>query len=99
MSNILLKNTSRRLITINDPITKGVSYTLLPAGDSVTVPDTVLDLSFTKALIDAGEILNMGEDAQADELDELRAQADLLGITYTKRTSAKTLQKLIAEGE
>ena len=83
MSNVFLKNTSARRITIN--VSKGESYEFLPAGDNVSVPELALESAFVKSLIADGSLVNMGPDTSSDERASLIAQAELLGIPYDKR--------------
>jgi adenylate kinase family enzyme len=72
---MLLKNNSKRLLTITEPLdvvrdssgkvttaTGGAKYDLLPAGEAVSVPDSLCASRFVKALIESNQIIVMPDD-------------------------------------
>ena len=80
---MLLKNNSKRLISINEPLdvvkdkdgfvssaAGGASHDLMPAGEAVNVPDSLCDSKYVKALIDCGAILVTEDDGAEGEDDE-----------------------------
>ena len=103
-----LKNKAARLITFSWNKEK---YRLLPAGDSVPVPDEAKKSAFLKSLIEDGSVeivsasdaeLDNIEDTESDdktdseaELDELRDQASDLGIDIDKRWGSTRLKEEI----
>lgn len=77
---MLLKNNSKRLITINEPLdtdkdkegniigaTAGAAYNLMPAGPAVSVPDSLCESRYVKALIELGEVLISEDEAEDEE--------------------------------
>ena len=44
-------------------VTGGETYDLLPAGDAISVPDSLCESRFVKALIQAGEVLVSEDEA------------------------------------
>ena len=57
MSQVKLKNQSRRLVTLNNKIDgKNVKYKLLPAGKAVRVDKDTASLRFTRELIKCGDL-------------------------------------------
>lgn len=83
---MLLKNNVARLITINGTYRKKVvKIDLMPAGDAVDVPDSIAGTAYVQSLIDAGDVLVIGEPAakpakeEAVEVDARTARRSLLG--------------------
>lgn len=79
----------------------GESYQLLPAGDAIEVPDVIAKGDYAQALIKSGEIVvastpSESKDDGLDELndDELKAHAELMGVTIDKRWGRN---KIVAE--
>lgn len=100
-----LKNEAARLITINHKVDgKLTSYKLLPGDNpAVEVPDAVARLDYVKALLKSGSLRRAGEDEVAenegDELSELVAQAEALGIKVDKRWKEERLREEIAKAQ
>ena len=93
MAKVKAAPQTARLITIND--TDGTAYDILPAGDEVEIPNRLAKGSFVQALAKEGHIVltDVGEDESEDaDIDELRAQAEELGIQVDKRWKASRLQ-------
>lgn len=85
-----------RLITLND--TDGTVYDILPGGDDVEIPNRLAKGPFVQALTKEGHVVlsSVGEDESEDaDIDELRAQAEALGIKVDKRWKAEKLQAAI----
>lgn len=85
-----------RLITLND--TDGKAYDVVPNGpDSaeVEIPNRLANSPFVQALAKDGQVIlsDVGED-EADE-DDLRAEAESLGVKVDKRWKADRLQQEI----
>lgn len=114
----LLKNSTAKLITINTAMTivkdengkvthaePGKAYELFPAGESVEIPDEVVNTKYVKALIKSGDLvggISVEEDEEDDdgvdkELVALREEADMLDIPYTGRWGKKKLQEEISK--
>jgi len=88
-----------RLITLND--TDGQAYDILPGGEGaseVVIPNRLAKSEFVQALAKQGDIIltEVGEDeSENDELDELRAQAEELGVKVDKRWKEDRIQQEI----
>ena len=96
MAKVKAAPQTARLITINDM--DGTAYDILPGGDEVEIPNRLAHGAFAQALAKEGHILltEVGEDEQEDsDIDELRAQAEELGIQVDKRWKAARLQQEI----
>ena len=68
---MLLKNNRARLITINAPTKQaGQPFTainLIPAGPAVDVPDKLCKSPYVKALIECGDVTNMGKAPKVEQ--------------------------------
>ncbi len=87
---MLLKNLSRRLITINTgyanrkhPETGDIikvdfkkTYDLLPAGPAVNVPDKICDTNYVQFLIASGDISAEEAEDPTEEMEELTGNED-----------------------
>lgn len=76
-----------RLITINY---EDSSYNIIPSGkdsEFVEIPDELLDLPFVDALIEDGTLVaKRGQLSKVGEsIDDLRAEAESLGVVVDKR--------------
>lgn len=96
MAKVKAAPTTARLITLND--TDGQAYDIVPNGpDSaeVEIPNRLANSPFAKALAKDGHIIlsDVGED-ESDE-DELRAEAEELGVKVDRRWKADRLQQEI----
>jgi len=83
-----LINKCARLITLEELVEgKKRTYQFMPAGQAVPVTDSVASAPYTKALIDDGSLSFVDGDASSpdDDLSDLKAQAEDLGITVDKR--------------
>ncbi|MGH9930723.1 MAG: hypothetical protein ACREA9_16055 [Pyrinomonadaceae bacterium] len=95
---MLLRNTAARLITINHKLDNGdiVSYDILPGDNpAVSVPDEHCESDFVKAMIDNGSLVALREEAVSDPADDLRAEAEALGIKVHHLWKADRLRKEI----
>lgn len=100
---MLLVNKSKRLITINGAIDTDMgaykSYQLRPGEnpDPVEVPDELVKGDeVVKGWLKAGDLLVVVQDDEVS-MDDLRAEAEALGIEVSKRWSRDTLVARIAE--
>lgn len=96
MAKVKAAPQTARLITIND--TDGTAYDILPGGDDVEIPNRLAHSPFVQALAKEGHVIlsDVGEDEPEDaDIDELRAQAEALGIKVDKRWKAEKLQAAI----
>lgn len=96
MAKVKAAPQTARLITINDM--DGTAYDILPGGDEVEIPNRLARGAFAQALAKEGHFVltEVGEDEQEDDdIDELRAQAEGLGIQVDKRWKAARLQQEI----
>ena len=83
-----------RLITINHD---GKSYNIIPGGkdsEFVEVPDSALDMSFVVSLIESGDLIGKKGSLSTNSvtIDDLRNEAESLGITVDKRWKTARLQ-------
>lgn len=84
-----------RLIVINF---KDEKYNIVPGGETsefVSVPDDVLELSFVDNLIRKGVLvaaLDGESSVPSDNIDELREEAEALGVKVDKRWKASRLR-------
>lgn len=91
---MLLRNNSKRLITINAPMTEGGYTTFfdIKPGENpaVEVPDEFCKSDFVKALLNSGDLtrLTPAESDSDDDLESLRNEALLLGIDVKKTWNA-----------
>lgn len=91
-------NKAARLITFS---WEGKKYKLMPAGDSVELPDTARKSKFLSALAADGSVVIESTAAQADLMDdiddlaELRQEAADLSIKVDKRWGESKLQEMI----
>lgn len=93
MAKVKAAPQTARLITINDM--DGTAYGILPGGDEVEIPNRLAHSAFAQALAKEGHIVltDVGEDESEDAgIDELRAQAEELGIQVDKRWKVSRLQ-------
>lgn len=96
MAKVKAAPQTARLITINDM--DGTTYDILPGGDEVEIPNRLAHSPFVQALAKEGHVVlsDVGEDEAEDaNIDELRAQAEALGIKVDKRWKAEKLQAAI----
>lgn len=96
MAKVKAAPQTARLITINDM--DGTAYDILPSGDEVEIPNRLAHSAFAQALAKEGHVVlsDVGEDESEDaDIDELRAQAEALGIKVDKRWKAEKLQAAI----
>lgn len=98
MAKVKAAPRTARLITLND--TDGKSYDILPGGDEsveVEIPNRLAHSPFAQALAKEGHIIlsDVGEDEDEADIDELRAQAEELGIEVDNRWKEARLQKEI----
>ena len=93
-----VRNLAARLITID---WKGIKYPLMPAGDSVEVPDSAKESKFVQALEKERSIEIKDSESQDDLLDDidelapLREEAVELGIKVDKRWGEAKLREAI----
>lgn len=83
-----------RLVTINH---EDESYDIIPGGkdsEFVEIPDELLDLPFVAALIEDGTLVaKRGQLSKFGEsIDDLRAEAESLGVAVDKRWKAGRLK-------
>ena len=100
MAKVKAAPQTARLITIND--TDGTAYDILPAGDEVEIPNRLAKGPFVQALAKEGHIVltDVGEDEKEDgDIEDLRAQAEELGIQVDKRWKASRLQQEIDKAQ
>jgi hypothetical protein len=101
---MLLKNTGKRLITINGVVK---TYTILPGDNpSVDVPDELCKSTFVTALIKANELrvdvhaIDAEPEPDATiERDELLAKAFELDMEVDENWADSTLKRKIAEAK
>lgn len=96
MAKVKAAPQTARLITVNDM--DGTAYDILPGGDEVEIPNRLSHSPFVQALAKEGHVIlsDVGEDESEDaDIDELRAQAEELGIQVDKRWKASRLQQEI----
>lgn len=84
-----LINTCKRLITLShDSGEKVERIKLMPAGESVNVPDAVAKSAYVQALINDGSLaVAADKSATANGLSEIKAQAKELGINVGSKWS------------
>jgi len=99
MAKVKAAPQTARLITLND--TDGKAYDVVPGGQDsaeIEIPNRLARSQFAQALAKDGHIVlsDVGEeeDDEAD-IDELRAQAEELGIDVDKRWKEARLQQEI----
>ena len=103
MAKVKAASQTARLITIND--TDGKSYDVVPGGDGsveVVIPNRLAHGAFVQALIKQGDLIltEDGEDEKEDgDIEDLRAQAEELGIQVDKRWKASRLQQEIDKAQ
>lgn len=102
---MLLKNTSRRLITINVPGKDGknVATKILPGENpAVEIPDELGKTKFVKALIKDGSLSiqlpvedddeeSNGTDLESKSKDELKTLAEMMTIEVTSKMTKQDL--------
>jgi hypothetical protein len=96
---MLLRNNSKRLITINAAMTEGgytEFYNVLP-GDNppVEIPDHLTKSDFVKNLLNTGDLTRMTPAESDGDVDALRDEAMLLGIKVDKKWDATRIQSEI----
>lgn len=92
MAKVKAAPQTARLITINN--TDGKSYDVVPGGDGsveVVIPNRLAHGAFVQVLIKQGDLI-LTEDG---DIEDLRAQAEELGIQVDKRWKASRLQQEI----
>lgn len=98
---MLLKNKSPRLISINASANPEDRIDLMPAGESVDVPDKLCGSRYVKALIQSGAIVEAGESPESNDplgdmtVADLKAYADGLEIEYGSSIKKDDLKALI----
>jgi len=97
---MLLRNNSKRLITINAPMTEsGYStfYDIKPGDNpAVEVPDEFCKSDFVKNLLNTGDLTRMTPaESDSDDVDSLRDEAMLLDIKVDKKWDAARIQSEI----
>lgn len=96
---MLLRNNSKRLITINAPMAEGGYTTFfdIKPGENpaVEVPDELCKSDFVKNLLDTGDLTRMTPAEASDDLGALRDEAMLLGIKVDKKWDAARIQSEI----
>lgn len=98
---MLLRNNSRRLITINAPMTEGgytEFYDIKPGDNpSVDIPDTLCKSDFVKNLLNTGDLTRMtpADTDGDDDMEALRNEALLLGIDVKKTWNADKIRSEI----
>lgn len=97
---MLLRNNSKRLITINAPMAEGgyTTYFDIKPGENpaVEVPDELCKSDFVKALLNSGDLARVTPaEADPDDLEALRDEAMLLGIDVKKTWDAAKIQSEI----
>lgn len=97
---MLLRNNSKRLITVNAPMTEG-GYTKfydIKPGDNpaVDVPDQWCNSDFVKNLLKTGDLIAVGAyqptSVDTEELDTLRNEALLHGIDVDSTWDASRIR-------
>lgn len=69
-------------------------------GETKQIGDTVeVEKNFALELISVNAAERIEEKENGDELTELKAKADELGIKYTKKSTVEELTKLIEEAQ
>lgn len=97
---MLLRNNSKRLVTINAPMTEGgyTEFYDIKPGDNpaVEVPDEHCKSDFVKNLLNTGDLTRMTPaDTDSDDVGPLRDEAMLLGIKVDKKWDAARIQSEI----
>lgn len=89
-----------------EKVLRGERFKIFTHNDPVEVPDEALELKFVKDQIEAGNLIEVAapkkktekaEKEDDSELEELRSEADELGIEYHHKAGVKKLKELIAE--
>lgn len=82
-----------RMITLND--TDGKAYDIVPTAEEIEIPNRLAHSAFAQALAKDSHIVltDVGED-ESDE-EDLRAEAEELGVKVDKRWKADRLQQEI----
>ena len=96
-------NKAARLINFNFG---GTKYKLMPAGNSVEVPDEAMGSKFLKALIELGDVSiteaagsATDEKDEAEALEALKAEAEALEVSVDKRWGIKRLKEEIEKAK
>lgn len=95
---MLLRNNSKRLITVNAPMTEGGYTTFfdIKPGDNpaVEVPYEFTKSDFVKNLLDTGDLTRMtpADTDGDDDMEALRNEALLLGIDVKKTWNADKIR-------
>lgn len=104
MAKVKAAPQTARLITIND--TDGKAYDIIPGGEGeVVIPNRLAHGAFVQALIKQGDLIvtEIGDDEPetGDDavVEELRAQAEELGVKVDKRWKAERIQQEIAKAK
>lgn len=97
---MLLRNNSKRLITINAPMTEGGYTTFfdIKPGDNpaVEVPDEFCKSDFVQHLLKSRDLtVEAALAADSDDVGALRDEAMLLGIKVDKKWDAARIQSEI----
>lgn len=100
MAKVKAAPNTARLITIND--TDGKSYDIIPGGEGeVVIPNRLAKGPFVQGLVKSGDLIvtEVGDDEPetGDDaiVEELRAQAEELGVKVDKRWKAERIQQEI----
>jgi len=92
---MLLRNNSKRLITVNAPMTEGgyTEFYDIKPGDNpaVEVPDALTKSDFVKNLLKSRD-LTIEVAHESDDADALRDEAMLLGIKVDKKWDADKIR-------
>lgn len=96
---MLLRNNSKRLITINAPMTEGgyTTFSDIKPGDNpaVEVPDHLTKSDFVQHLLKSRDLTVEAAPAADDDVGALRDEAMLLGIKVDKKWDAARIQSEI----
>ena len=96
---MLLRNLSKRLITVNGPMSDAgypEHYDVLPGDNpAAEVPDELTKSDFVQNLLKIKDLVNVTAPIASDDLEALRDEAMLLGITIGKGWDAAKLQSEI----
>lgn len=96
MAKVKASPNTARLITLND--TDGQAYDIVPGGEDsaeVEIPNRLAHSAFAQALAKDGHIILSDVGDVESEDDDLRAEAEELGVKVDKRWKADRLQQEI----
>lgn len=94
---MLLRNLSRRLITVNGPMSATGNhdehYPIKPGDNpAVEVPSSLCTSDFVQHLLKTGDLIAVAAPIEPDDLEALRDEAMLLGVTIGKGWNAAKLR-------